>query len=130
MDDKLFDELLESVKEGAKIMKGEVKPSRIFKNLYEVKDEYFPSVELDQLEDKKKFIWNTRDLNSSLDKNKDNNWNDKPKDIYQNTIIICQHCHKNSGYTEEGFRHFVISQDIKCRNCGKVIIHYDGGVKC
>jgi len=100
----------------------------MFKNLYDVKNKYFPNFELDELEGKKKFKWNTEELNNKM-KNMKNLWKPK-KDIFQNTIIVCQHCHQDSGYTEEGFRYYVISCDIKCRNCGEVIIEYNNGITC
>jgi len=130
MNDKLFEELVESLRDGMGIIRGEIKPSRVFENLNEVKDEYFPNNTLDELEGKKNFIWNTRQLNENLEKNKDNEskWNPIQKDPYNNTVIVCQYCHKNSGYTEEGFRHYVIFSDIKCKNCGKVIVHYNNGI--
>jgi len=116
MDEKLFNELVESLREGMGIIRGEIKPSRVFENLKEVKDEYFPNIKLEELRNPKKSEWNFEEI--------------KPRNPYRNRIIICQHCHKNSGYTEEGFQFYVISSDIKCRQCGKVIIHYDGGVRC
>ncbi len=65
MDDDKFDDLLESVKEAGKIIRGEIEPSR-------------------------KFIWNTRDLNTSLNKSK--NKKDIPMKQIITNINNCQNC--------------------------------------
>lgn len=51
--------------------------------------------------------------------NQDDFWGSLLKDKQ----IPCQYCLKDSGYTENGLRHFVIRYyGLKCKNCGQVII--------
>jgi len=38
------------------------------------------------------------------------------------TPIMCPHCGKDTGLTEEGLMFYVITFDIKCPHCGKVVI--------
>ncbi len=38
------------------------------------------------------------------------------------TPIICRHCKKDTGYTAEGFMFMVLTHDVLCPHCGKVVI--------
>ena len=37
--------------------------------------------------------------------------------------IICSHCNKDTGMTQEEFMYYVLTHDITCPHCGKVIIY-------
>lgn len=49
--------------------------------------------------------------------------------MVRNHPINCQHCKKNTGYTEEQFMFAVITSDILCPHCGLVIIHAYNGIE-
>lgn len=36
--------------------------------------------------------------------------------------IICPHCNKDTGWTQEQFMHCVLTDDLLCPHCGKVVI--------
>ena len=38
------------------------------------------------------------------------------------TKIVCPYCNKDTAYTEEGLRHLVLTADLKCPHCQRVII--------
>lgn len=42
--------------------------------------------------------------------------------MYREHPIICPHCNKDIGMTEEGFMYAYIYSDITCPHCGKVAI--------
>jgi len=42
--------------------------------------------------------------------------------MVRDTPIICQHCRKPSGYTNEELMHLVITTDLRCKNCGGIVI--------
>ncbi len=49
--------------------------------------------------------------------------------MYKVTPIICPHCNKESGYTQEGIRFLVILNDLLCKRCHKAVILANNGVK-
>lgn len=42
--------------------------------------------------------------------------------MVRNHPLICPHCKKDTGMTEEQFMFFVITNDIRCPHCGEVIM--------
>jgi len=45
--------------------------------------------------------------------------------------IICQHCQKDTGYTNRGLMHFVIPQGgLQCKSCGKTFLEKPGVTWC
>ena len=42
--------------------------------------------------------------------------------MVKDTPIICPHCKKDTGFTEEGFMFYVITNDILCPHCGEILI--------
>ena len=42
--------------------------------------------------------------------------------MYQQTPIICPHCNKHSGYTQENMMYFVMTCDLYCMNCHGIVI--------
>jgi len=36
--------------------------------------------------------------------------------------IVCPHCKQNSGYTQESLMFFVLTHDLVCQHCGKVVV--------
>ncbi|MDD5015778.1 MAG: hypothetical protein PHW73_11915 [Atribacterota bacterium] len=38
------------------------------------------------------------------------------------TKIICPHCKKDTGYTQEQFRFCVLTEDIDCPHCMELLI--------
>jgi uncharacterized Zn finger protein len=41
------------------------------------------------------------------------------------TPIICPHCGKPSGHTREELLYIVLTEPLKCRNCGEEVIPAD-----
>jgi len=37
-------------------------------------------------------------------------------------LIICPHCNKHSGYTQEQLMFYVLTHDLKCKHCGEVVV--------
>ena len=46
----------------------------------------------------------------------------KHNSIVTNHPIICPHCKKDTGYTQEQFQYYVIDNDILCPHCNQVVI--------
>ena len=42
--------------------------------------------------------------------------------MYREHPIICKHCGKDTGMTEEQFMYMVLQEDLKCPHCLKVVI--------
>jgi len=42
--------------------------------------------------------------------------------MYKKTPIICPHCKKDTGYTQEGLMFCVVTEDLKCPYCQKVVV--------
>ena len=42
---------------------------------------------------------------------------------FNETPIVCPHCEKESGYVKEGLMLFVVVEDLRCKNCGEIVIH-------
>jgi hypothetical protein len=58
-------------------------------------------------------------------------WAVQKKDKYNQHIILCPHCGKDSGYTKEGIMFLYIANDLKCKLCGGIIVisqHYYNAV--
>ena len=49
--------------------------------------------------------------------------------MLQDRPIICQHCKKKTGYTQEQFMFAVITSDIRCPHCGEIVIHANNGIE-
>lgn len=69
------------------------------------------------------YVERSKDVSWKYEKEYNYDWGKHPKkDRFGNTPIICPHCRKESGITEEGIRYLVIYRDITCKNCGEVVI--------
>ena len=42
--------------------------------------------------------------------------------MYSEHPIICPHCKRDTGMTEEDYMHDIFDQDINCSHCGKVVV--------
>ena len=42
--------------------------------------------------------------------------------MVRKNVIICPHCKQNSGHCQEDFMYMVLTSDVTCKNCGKVVI--------
>jgi hypothetical protein len=49
-------------------------------------------------------------------------WKKQHGSFVQAHEIICPYCQKPSGYTQEGLMFFVITYDLCCKHCGKIVI--------
>ncbi len=48
------------------------------------------------------------------------------KKMLRKTKIVCPHCGKDTGYTEEQFQSFTLTEDIECPHCMELLIKGSG----
>jgi ribosomal protein S27E len=51
----------------------------------------------------------------------------KERQMARLTKIICPHCKKDTGYTQEQFQSFTLTEDIECPYCMELLIKGSGG---
>jgi DNA-directed RNA polymerase subunit RPC12/RpoP len=50
-------------------------------------------------------------------------WKYEKKNPQDSDAIICPHCGKESGYTRKGLMFFLITSDLPCQYCQKIVIY-------